>query len=342
MLEALCGQAAPSGFETSVARTAMELLRPLVDEVYQDRLGNVIGMRRCGREGAPLLLLDAHLDEIGLIVTGVEDGFLRFRSIGGVDPRVLVDQEMTVLTEPPLFGVVSCLPPHVLKAGDSDKAQTIEQLAIDIGLPQEKAEQAVPVGTPVVCRSQGAALGVSRFCGRALDDRACFAVLLRAAQLLQDTPLDVDLCLLGSVFEETGGWGAQTAAYGLAPDYCVAVDVTFARSSGVSEEEAPCKLGGRPAVGVGPIIPRWMSGRFKAKAAQQEIPCQTEILSGRTGTNGDDFQTAREGIATAVLSLPLRYMHTPAEVVDLEDMERTARLLSAFAKDLGKEAEQVC
>ena len=342
MLEALCGQAAPSGFETSVARTAMELLRPLVDEVSIDRMGNVLGVRRSKTPGAPKLLLDAHLDEIGLIVTGVEDGFLRFRSIGGVDPRVLVDQEMTVLTEPPLFGVVSCLPPHVLKAGDSDKAQTIEQLAIDIGLPQEKAEQAVPVGTPVVCRSQGAALGVSRFCGRALDDRACFAVLLRAAQLLQDTPLDVDLCLLGSVFEETGGWGAQTAAYGLAPDYCVAVDVTFARSSGVSEEEAPCKLGGGPAVGVGPIIPRWMSGRFKAKAAQQEIPCQTEILSGRTGTNGDDFQTAREGIATAVLSLPLRYMHTPAEVVDLEDMERTARLLSAFAKDLGKEAEQVC
>ena len=339
MLEALCGQAAPSGFETSVARTAMELLRPLVDEVYQDRLGNVIGMCRCGREGAPLLLLDAHLDEIGLIVTGVEDGFLRFRSIGGVDPRVLVDQEMAVLTEPPLFGVVSCLPPHVLKAGDSDKAQTIEQLAIDIGLPQEKAEQAVPVGTPVVCRSQGAALGVSRFCGRALDDRACFAVLLRAAQLLQDTPLDVDLCLLGSVFEETGGWGAQTAAYGLAPDYCVAVDVTFARSSGVSEEEAPCKLGGGPAVGVGPIIPRWMSGRFKAKAAQQEIPCQTEILSGRTGTNGDDFQTAREGIATAVLSLPLRYMHSPIEVLDSGDLEQTARLLASFVRALGKEGD---
>ncbi len=177
---------------------------------------------------------------------------------------------------------------------------------------------------------------------KSLDDRACFVSLLRAAELLKDKDLDVDLCVLGSTCEEVGGWGAKTAAYGIAPDWCVAADVTFARSPGLSESDAPCKLGGGPAIGIGPVITRWMSKRLKEKAKAGEIPCQIEVMGGSTGTNGDDFQTAREGIPTAVVSLPLRYMHTPAEVIDMGDLEQTARLLAAFAENLGKEAGTLC
>lgn len=341
-LKQLCGQYGPAGFETPAAQVAAQLLAPLVDEVTTDTLGNVIGLRHCGKPGAKKLLLDAHLDEVGLIVTGIKDGFLYFRGLGGVDPRVLIDREVTVLTEPPIFGVVSCLPPHVQKSGDSDKAEPMYQLSIDIGMSQEQALKTVPIGTPIVYRQACYPLGEKEFCGKSLDDRSCFVTLLRAAELLKDKPLDVDLYILGSVCEEVGGWGAGTAAFAVAPDWCVAVDVTFGRTPDLSSEQAPCKIHKGPAIGMGPVIPHWMSGRFVEKAKAAEIPYQVEIMSGGTGTNGDDFQTAREGIATAVLSLPLKYMHTPIEVIGLDDMEQTAQLLTSFAEGLGKEAETPC
>ena len=133
MLERLCRLDGPSGFERSVTTEAKQLLEPLMDEVWTDRLGNVVGVRRCGKPGARKLLLDAHLDEIGLVVTGIQDGFLRFGTIGGVDPRMLPDRELTILTDPPMLGVVACLPPHVQTKEDMDKSQLIQELFIDIG-----------------------------------------------------------------------------------------------------------------------------------------------------------------------------------------------------------------
>lgn len=341
-LSELCGQAAPSGFEMPAARVAKRLLEPLVDEVSIDTLGNAIGILRCGKPNAKKLLLDAHLDEVGLIVIGIEDGFLRFRGLGGIDPRVLVDRELTILTEPPIFGVVSCLPPHVQKSGDSDHAESMDQLMIDIGMTQEQAEKTVPIGTPIVYRQSNYPLGENEFCGKSLDDRSCFVALLRAVELLKERERDVDIYVLGSVCEEVGGRGAQIGAFSLAPDWCVAVDVTFGQTPDLSSEQCPCKLHSGPAVGIGPVIPRWMSDRFIEKAKTAEIPIQTEIMSGSTGTNGDEFQTAREGIATAVLSLPLKYMHTPMEVIGLDDIEQTAQLLAHFAENLGKEAAVLC
>ena len=212
-LERLCSQCAPSGFERPAAEVAAELLRPFMDEVSIDRMGNVVGVRRCGRKDAPRLLLDAHLDEIGLIVTGVEDGFLRFRSIGGVDPRMLPDRELTILTEPPIFGVVACMPPHVLKKGDSDKALPLDKLFIDVGMDQAEAEKAVPVGTPIVYRGSCFPLGEGQMCGKSMDDRACFVTLLRAAELLKDKELDVDLYIMGSTREEISGAGAKAGTF---------------------------------------------------------------------------------------------------------------------------------
>ena len=174
-LERLCACTAPSGFEAPAAAVAAELLRPLVD-----RMGNVLGVRRCGKEGAPRLLLDAHLDEIGLLVTGVEDGFLRFRSIGGVDPRMLPGRELVVLTDPPRRGIVTCP-----AGGEADKSIPLSELFVDVGLSQTEAERAVPVGTPMVYRGGCFALGEDQMCGKSMDDRSCFVTLLRAAELLR-------------------------------------------------------------------------------------------------------------------------------------------------------------
>ena len=334
-MRTLCAAGAPSGFERPAVLAAKELLEPLVDEVRFDRLGNLIGVRRCGRPGAKKLLLDAHLDEVGLVVTGHEDGFLRFKAVG-VDPRMLPDREVLILTEPPMLGVVACLPPHVLSAEDREKAPEVKDLFIDTGLSREEAERRIPIGTPMVYRADFTALGERQVCAKALDDRACFAVLLRTAELLRDEKLDVDLYVLGSVCEETGGVGAQVGAQGLAPDFCVAVDVTHGRTSDAPKGET-FVMGGGPVVGIGPNMARWMTKRLLDKAGELGMTVQKEVMEGNSGTNGWDMQIANEGIATAILSVPLKYMHTPVEVVERGDLEDCARLLAAFARGIGEE-----
>lgn len=331
-LERLCTCTAPSGFEAPAAAVAAELLRPLVDEVSIDRMGNVLGVRRSKTPGAPKLLLDAHLDEIGLIATGVEDGFLRFRSIGGVDPRMLPGRELVVLTDPPLRGLVACP-----AGGDEDKSVPLNELYVDVGLSQEEAERAVPVGTPMVYRAGCFPLGEEQMCGKSMDDRACFVTLLRAAELLRDRELDVELHIMGSTREEVSGAGAVVGTWAVAPDFCVAVDVTHGKTPDGPADKT-FALGGGPAIGVGPNMTRWMTERMIAKAREHSIPYQLEIMSGHTGTNGWEMQISREGVATSVLSLPLKYMHTPVETLSLADMEGVAQLLAAFVENLGKEA----
>ncbi len=338
ILERLCAEGAPSGFEGPAVRAAKELLEPLMDEVWTDRLGNLIGVRRCGKPEAKKLLLDAHLDEVGLIVTGIKDGFLRFTA-NGVDSRMLPDREVMVLTDPPLLGVVACLPPHVLSAEEREKAPELKDLFVDVGLSQEEAERRIPVGTPMTYRAAFTRLGERQVCAKALDDRACYAALLRAAELLQGRELDVDLYVLGSVCEEVSGVGAKVAAQAVAPDFCVAVDVTFGRTPDSPKDES-LVMGGGPVVGIGPNITRWMSRQLLEKAEAESIPVQKEVMEHSSGTNAWPMQIANEGIATAVLSIPLKYMHTPVEVVELSDIEETARLLAAFVVDLGKEGAQ--
>ncbi len=339
-LSRLCTLSGPSGFEEPVARAAAELLRPLVDEVYTTRLGSVVGVRRCGRENAQKLLLDAHLDEIGLIVTGHEEGFLRFAPLGGVDPRMLPDREVVLLTTPPVHGVVACLPPHVQTGEDMDKSLPIKNLFLDVGLSQEAAQKKIPIGTPATYRGGCAPLGADLLCGKALDDRAGFAVLLDVLERLNGKELDVDLYILGSTQEETHSSGAITAAYEIAPNLCVAVDVTHGDSPDASKHET-FPLGGGPVIGVGPNCTRSLSGRLKELANEGEIPFQIEVMSGSSGTNAWPIQVSREGVAAAVLSIPERYMHTPLEVVHRRDLEKTAKLLTAFVENLG-EGEETC
>lgn len=336
VLNSLCTLPGPSGFEGPVAQAAADLLSGVVDEVSIDTMGNVIGVRRCGSPGAHKILLDAHLDEIGFIITGHEEGFLRFSPLGGVDPRMLPDREVTILTQPPLLGVVACLPPHIQTRETMDRSQPIRELFIDVGLSQEEAERRVPIGTPAVYRTGCITLGDNLLCGKALDDRACFAVLLDTMERLQGETLDLDIYVLASTQEETHSTGAITAAYGIIPDLCVAVDVTHGDSPDADKDKT-FPLGEGPVIGVGPNCTPWMSERMKRMAEGLGLDYQVEVMSGSSGTNGWPLQVSREGVATAVLSLPLRYMHTPVETVSRLDLEHTAQLLAAFLRGLGKE-----
>ena len=337
-LDRLCSQTGPSGFEGKVVETAKELLAPLVDEVIIDTLGSVIGVRRCGKPEAKKLLLDAHLDEIGFIVTGYEEGFLRFAPIGGVDPRMLPARELTIMTKPqPLFGIIACMPSHAQNGKEKENSIAIEDLRVDVGLDAETMVRQIPIGTPMVYRESCFSLAGDSVCGKSLDDRSCFTALLRAAELLKDKDLDVDVYFMGSVREEVSGTGAIVGTNTVAPDWCIAVDVTFASTPDISADEVSNKLRGGPVIGMGPNMTWWMTDRMIEKAKALELPYQFEVMAGHTGTNGWGMQTCLEGIPTSVVSLPLRYMHSPIEVISLTDFEWTAQLLAAFTEDLGKE-----
>jgi len=349
----LCVAFGPSGRENgdsltfpgkgaSVLELAMSQMRalrtaegvPFFQTVGTDRFGNLIGTHLCGKPNAKRVVLDAHLDEVGLVITGAEEGFLTFRSVGGIDPRMLPDREITLLTDPPTFGLVAVLPPHVQKPGAADNSIPLADLRIDAGLTQAEAEQLV--GTFAVPRGAVTSLLNDTVSGKAMDDRAGFLTLLLCAELLRDEALDVDLYVMGSSREETGGEGALVGAFALEPHCFVAVDVTHARTpDGPKEETFPAGSGA--IVGIGPNIARWMSDRFIAKAEESQIPWLPEVMAGNTGTNAWRVQTAREGIATAVLSLPLKYMHSPVETLNLGDLEQCAKLLAAFVKDLDRE-----
>ncbi len=332
----LCGLSAPSGFEERAFARASELLSPYVDEIQTDVMGNLIAVKKCGRPGAKKLLLDAHMDEIGLIVTGIEKGgFLRFSSIGGVDPRMLPAREIKVLTEPPIFGVIDTLPPHALTDSDMDKAIDPKKLFIDVGLSEEAAKSAVPLGTPAVFAGGVRELNENTICGKSLDDRSCVAVLIKVMERLAQKELNLDVYCLFSTQEEIGRRGAITGTYAINPDYALAVDVTFASTPDTKKFEA-LELRKGPAIGVGPSLNRSLTNLLVSIAEEKEIPFQREVLGGDTGTNGWVIEVSREGVATALVSLPIRYMHSPVELLDLGDAEATVKLITEFAARLGE------
>jgi endoglucanase len=331
IIRELSDLAAPAGFEEPAAERVGELMAPFVDEVKTDILGSVIGIRRCGKKDAKKLMFDAHIDEIGFIVTGHEDGFLRFSTLGGVDARMLPAAEIKILTEPPIVGVIGVSPPHILKDEESDRTIKTEDLYIDIGLNQEEAKKAVPLGTPAVYNTSARFFGDGLICGKSLDDRACFAAILRALELLKEETLDVDLVVLASAQEEVGERGAKVGAFGIAPDWCVAVDVDHAKSPDAKEHTLR-EVGGGVIISKGTILNRRLTDTAVRLAVEKGIKYQIGIEAGDTGTNANFIQVSREGVATALFGLALKYMHSPVEVLSTADAEAAARLLAEMAK----------
>jgi endoglucanase len=199
---------APSGFEREAGAKIAELLKPFADEVRTDVLGNVIGIKRCGKPTAPKLLLDAHMDETGFVVTELCGGFLRFSALGKYDPRLLPGGEALIMAERPLYGVIGCLPPHILSEEEKEKPVEIKNLFIDTGLSQKEAERLIPVGTPGVFLGDFFEMEGGSFAAKALDDRLGVAVLLKVMENIRASRLDFDVCFMASVQEEAGARGA--------------------------------------------------------------------------------------------------------------------------------------
>lgn len=330
MLTQLCSADGVTGFEGNAAQAAKELLAPYCDRVSLDRCGSVLGWKRCGKPNTKTVLLDAHIDQIGFMVTDVlEGGFLRFTQVGGIDPRMLLGAEVTILTEQPRYGVIACTPPHLLAAGEQDKAVPMHEMLIDTGLLD--AKPVIPIGTPVVFAQPPYALAEGQLTGKCLDDRAGFAAIVQAMRQLQDADLDVDIVVCGSVHEETDSLGALTAAFRVQPDYGIAVDVSHAKTPDSGSDDA-FEFGGGVLIGMGPNLHRGLTNQMIKTARAEEIPYQLEVMEGNTGTNAWEMQVVRSGIAMGLLSIPLKYMHTPIETIQLSDVEAVSDLLAAFLR----------
>lgn len=328
----------PPGSESRVAELVESLARDTVTEVHRDALGNLIACRRGAAEAPGRVMLAAHMDEVALVVTKVEKGFLHIAGIGGVDPRSVMGQEVIVYPSGPgsdqypagLLGYVGSRPPHLLSGGEREKVVPLKDLRVDLGLPASNLDRGlVRVGDRVVLRGPYCELLNGRVTTKALDNRASVAVMLGALGYLANMTHTWDVYAVATVQEEVGVRGATVAAFGLEPDLAIALDVTFGDTPGVSGEETFPQDHG-PTIGWGPNLHPGVTRQMKTVADDLEIPYSIEPLPGNSGTDAWAIQVSQSGVPTGLLSVPVRYMHSPVEMVVLADLDRTARLLAAY------------
>ena len=319
-----------SGEERQAADAALQLLSPYGEGAFDKRTGNTV-FWRFGREAEAskkTVLLDAHIDEIGFIVTYItDDGFLKVAPVGGIDRRMLLASEVTVFGKECVRGVITSTPPHLEK--DNKQLPEVSDIYIDIGYTAEEARKVITLGDKVSVVNAPVKLLGDRISGKALDDRCGVAALIKTLELLKGESLDVNVVLLLSSKEEIGEMGAKTGAFDIKPDIAIAVDVSFAYTQGEDREECG-ELEKGPMIGISPSLSRELSHSLIECAEKNGIPYQLEIMNGRTGTNADEMTVSRGGVRTVTVSIPQRYMHTPAEVIDTKDIDNTARLLACF------------
>lgn len=328
-----------AGFEGPVQALIRSYWEPYVHEFRTDALGNLIGLRRGQRPAdapARSIMLATHCDEIGMMVTGIEEGFLRFTSVGGIDARVLPGQEVTVFGRQVLPGVIGLRPPHLTPAEERQKIVPMDALFVDVGLSQEQAQTLVSIGDPIAFRVPALELENERVAGKAFDNRASVAAATACLMNLHTMHHTWDVYAVATTQEEIGLHGAIVSAYGIAPDVAIAVDVTFGEGPGLSEAET-FALGGGPVIAIGPNVHPVLHQALVEAAKTLEIAYQIEPMPGHSGTDGWAIQVAREGIPTAVLSIPAQNLHSPVEVISLKDIRRAGRLLAHFISTLNEE-----
>ena len=326
------------GFEHEVARYLYNRLKDQADAIHVDGLGNVI-VRRDGAYPGPTLMLSAHADEVGFIVTHIEeDGFLRVAQVGGIDRKLYASACVTVHTaQGDLPGVIASVPPHLRR--EEKELPAADAIAVDLGLSGEEARAAVQPGDRLTPDVPPAVLLDGSVSARALDDRACCAAVILAAKELAALSLPLELDFVFTTMEEVGSQGAVTAAGELAPDCCIALDVSFAVTP-----DAPAKncgrLGGGPMLGIAPVLDNALTGLARRTAEGEGLPLQFEVMAGATGTDADEIAVSGCGVRTVLFSIPQRYMHTPVEVIDPADVEAASALIVAFCRALADRYEK--
>lgn len=340
ILERLANASGVTGREDEVKSLMIKYLKPYADEVKEDKIGNVVAIKK-GKKNAPKLMLAAHMDEIGLLVkTITKEGFLQFMKMGGIDDRVLLAQKVMVCTENGLLhGIIGSKPPHIQKEDERKRVLASDELFIDIGAEnqEETRKMGVRIGDPVEFDIKFAKLSKDVVIGKAFDDRAGCVAMIEVMKRLEKT--DCTIFAVGTVQEEVGCRGAVTSAFGLSPDLGIALDVTVAGDTpGVKESEAPVKLGKGPSLGIadsGLITHPKVLKLLIDTAEENKIPYQLEAgLAGTT--DASRIALAREGVPSGPLSIPTRYIHSPTSMINLTDVENVVKLTLAAVKNIPK------
>ncbi len=339
-LEKLSNACGVSGREDEVKGLMKKFLKPYVDEIREDKLGNVIGIRK-GKKNAPKVMLAAHMDEIGLLVKTVsKEGFLQFAKIGGIDDRILLAQKVIVYTEKgSLHGIIGSKPPHIQKEEERKKVITYDQLFIDIGAKsqEETKKMGVKIGDPISFDVRFSKVGKDTVVGKAFDNRIGCAVMIEVMKRLNKNKCTV--YAVGTVQEEVGLRGAATAAFGINPDVGIAIDVTVAGDMpGVRETEAPIKIRKGPSITVadrGLITHPKVLRLLVDVAEENKIPYQLE--AGLPGsTDAARILLTREGVPSGVISIPTRYIHSPTALLSIKDAENSVKLTVAAIQKVPK------
>ena len=344
-LKKLLDTPGPSGFEAAPARVWREEVKRFADDVRADVHGNSVGV--VNAKGAPRLMLAGHIDEIGLQITHVDDdGFLFFAGIGGWDSQVLVGQRV-VLTGPkgPVHGVIGKKAIHVMKADERDKVSKIADLWIDIGATTKaEAQERIRVGDAGVLAAEVQEFPKGRIVSRSIDNRIGAYVVAEALRLLaKDKPKHASVHAVATTREEIAwsGGGARTSAVDINPDVALVVDVTHATDYPGAEKKlsGDHKVGGGPVLSRGSAVSSVVFDMLIDCAEKEKIPYTLQAAPSDTGTDADAIYNSLRGIPTGLVSVPNRYMHSPNEMVALEDLERAAKLLASFARRLSPETD---
>jgi len=316
-------------------------MSPLVDRVERDRVGNLVGVK-VGQQSVVddrprrRIMLAAHLDEIGAMVTKIDRGFLRFTEVGGLDDRVLMGQEVMVHAQRDLPGIISSVPPHLLPSDRPTNTVDLADMHIDVGLPPQQVEKLVQVGDVISFVREPAELQNGLLSGKAMDNRASLAAVVVCLQQLQQLRHSWDVYAVATADEEWSNYvGARTQAFAIQPDVALVIDVTFA-----DVDENDIKLNGGPSLTVGPSNHPVLYSQLAKLCRELEIKYQTEVLSSGAGTDAFGVEISRSGIPTILISIPTRNMHSPVEIVHPKDVERVGRLMAHFIAGLDESLVQ--
>jgi len=329
LLGLLSEKSGVSGYENSISSFITQVFRDLTDEITKDKLGNVIALKKGENNLSNIkIMLAAHMDEIGLMVTDIDDeGFIKFTTIGGIDPRTLLAQEVIVHGKRDLFGVIGAKPPHLQDESEREKAVKIENLNIDVGFSKEQLNGTVEIGNIITINRSYLELNGSWVSGKALDNRAGVVTMFECAKELKLLKHQADVFFVSTVQEEVGVRGATTSTYKINPDIGIAIDVGFGSTPEIPKEYT-LDMGKGPGITIGGNIHPKLREKLVEIAKEYNIPHQFEIDPGPTGTDARAMQITRCGIPTLLISLPLRYMHTSIETINIDDIKASAKLLA--------------
>lgn len=340
LIRQLCDINALTGNEKEASEKLLDFFSPYCDKAWVDPFFNVIGYKKGDSKNPKKVMITAHYDQIGLIVAGYEkNGFLSVSNLGGVDTKVLLASCVTIHGKEDLYGVIGAKPPHLLTKQETEKNIKITELFIDTGLPDDELKKKVGIGDPVSFVSPVVQMKNGCLCGRNMDNRCGVAALVLILEQLQKVKHDNDIYVIATVQEETSSLGAMITAYNLEPDVALVIDVTHGDMP--DADKSKCfPLGKGVPVGMGPAYYRQETNRLLETAKKERIPTLLSVEAGDPGTESWAIQVSRLGVATVEVSIPLRYMHTGAELVKVSDVEMAACLAAKFSA--GEAAETQC